>query len=170
MNQTEKDLVAYLAGLKGKKIGFLELKTDVPHWVADIDLDARYDLFTSECIFDDCSDAQAKLFLESFLGKGLSVGWSVSEQLSKLLATHGQLVRHTVEPLLATLDWSSVGTHQLYLSYLAVMKDGALLAERLLDQVPSDCRDGLFLACHRLQSEKLDRKLMEKFMEWSAGS
>ena len=43
------------------------------------------------------------------------------------------------------------------------------MAEQLLDRVPEDCRDGLFLACHKLQSEKLDRKLIAKFMEWGAG-
>ncbi len=46
------------------------------------------------------------------------------------------------------------------------MKGGAALAGRLLDQVPEDGRDGLFLACYRLQSEKLDRKLIEKFTKW----
>lgn len=169
MNQAERELVAYLTELKPKKIGFMELRTDVPGWCADISLDARYGLFASECIFDDCNDAQAKLFLESFLGKNITVGWSVAEQLSKLLAKRGQLISHIVEPLLETRDWTYGNSEVLYLSYLATMKGGAALAEKLLDQVREDFRDALFLACHRLQSEKLDKKLIAKFMEWDAG-
>jgi hypothetical protein len=169
MQPPEQALVSYLAGIKNRKIGFMELRTDVDGWCADISLDARYNLFTSESIFDDCSDAQVKMFLGAFLAHGLSVSWSVSEQLSKLLASRGLLVSDTVDPLLTTLDWSSCGTHQLFLSYLAVQHDGAVSAERLLDRVPEDCRDGLFLACHRLQSEELDRKLIAKFVEWGAG-
>lgn len=171
MNQSERELVAYLTGLKGRKIGFMELHTDVPDSCAEIFLDARYRLFASECIFDDCTDAQAKLFLESFLANGLSVGWEVSLQLSKLLATRGQLVRQTIEPLLMTLDWGTYNIHLLYLSYLALIKEeGPALAGRMLDEVPEDGRDALFLACHRLQSEKLDSKLIEKFMEWGTGN
>ena len=61
MNPSEQVLVSYLAEIKPRKIGFIELRTDVNRWCADISLDARYDLFTSECIFDDCNDAQAKM-------------------------------------------------------------------------------------------------------------
>ena len=147
----------------------MEFRTDVDGWSADISLDARYDLFASECIFDDCNEELAKLLLESFLTNGLSVSWSVSEQLSKLLSKRGLLVSETMDPLLTTLDWSSWSTHQLFLSYLAVREDGAALAIRFLDLVPEDARDGLFLACHLLQSEELDRKLIGKFVEWGAG-
>ena len=169
MHPPEQALVSYLTGIKDRKIGFIELRTDLDGWCADISLDDRYNLFTSESIFDDCNDAQVKMFLGAFLTHGLSVSWSISEQLSKLLSSHGRLVTDTIEPLLTTLDWSSCGTHQLFLSYLAVQPDGAVSAQRLLDQVPEDCRDGLFLACHRLQSEELDRKLIAKFVEWGKG-
>ena len=170
MNTSEQALVSYLAEIKPRKIGFIELQTDIAltGWCVDIHLDARYDLFASECIFDDCDDSQAKLFLESFLTDGLNVSWSVSEQLSKLLSTRGRLVSGIIDPLLSNLDWSSISTRLLFLSYLALREDGAALAIGLLDQVPDDGRDGLFLACHRLQSEDLDRKLMEKFVEWDA--
>jgi len=57
----------------------------------------------------------------------------------------------------------------LFLSYLALRDDGASLAAHLLDEVPEDARDGLFLGCHRLRSEPLDRRLMRKFVEWGAG-
>jgi hypothetical protein len=169
MNPSEQALVSYLTEIKPRKIGFIELRTDVEGWCADIFLDGRYDLFTSECIFDDCNDAEARTFLSAFLGHGLSVCWGVSEQLSKLLSIRGRLVSDIIEPLLTTLDWSSCATHQLFLSYLALRDDGAAWAGRLLDTVPEDARDGLFLACHRLKSEELDRKLIAKFMEWGAG-
>lgn len=166
MRPAEKTLVSYLTRIKDQKIGFIDLRTDVPGWCVDVSLDARYDLFTSECIFDDCSDAEARILLEAFLTVGLSVGWSVSEQLSKLLSKRGQLVSDIIDPLLSKTDWSSVSTRQLYLSYLALRDDGAALADGLIDIVPEDARDGLFLACHRLRSESLDRKLMNRFVKW----
>jgi len=169
VNPSEQALVSYLSGIKDRRIGFMEFRTDVDGWCADIRLDARYDLFTSECIFDDSSDAQVKTFLDAFLTHGLSVSWSVSEQLCKLLSARGRLVGETMDRLLTTLEWSSCSQDQLFLSYLAVREDGAALGIRLLDQVPEDARDGLFLACHRLQSEALDRKLIGKFVEWGAG-
>lgn len=168
MNLSEQALVSYLSEIKGRKIGFMELRTNVDGWCADITLDARYDLFASECIFDDCNDKQAKVFLDAFLGDCFSVSWSVSEQLSKLLSKRGRLVSERMDPLLKTLNWGSVSSHQLFLSYLAVRDDGAAVASDLLDIVPEDARDGLFLACHRLRSESLDRKLMKKFVGWSA--
>jgi hypothetical protein len=169
MSPAEQALVSYLADIKPRKIGFIELRTDsaATGWCADIHLDARYDLFASECIFDDCNDSQAKLFLQSFLADGLNVSWSVSEQLSKLLSIRGRLVSGSIDPLLSTVDWSSISTRLLFLSYLALRQDGATLAMKLLDVVPDDGRDGLFLACYRIQSEALDRMLMEKFLEWN---
>jgi len=166
MNTSEHALVSYLTEIKPRKIGFMELFTNVAGLCADIHLDARYDLFTSECIFDDCDDAQAKLLLNAFLSGDLSVGWSVSEQLSKLLSTRGHLVRETIDHLLITTDWKCCYAKQLFLSYLALRSDGPELAGRLLDQLGDDFRDGLFLACYRLNSEELDRKLMAKFVEW----
>ncbi|MFA6286349.1 MAG: hypothetical protein WC661_03125 [Opitutaceae bacterium] len=169
MNPSEQALVSYLTGIKDQKIGFIELYTDGDGWCADISLDARYDLFASECIFDDCNDAQAKTFLAAFLAHDLSVGWSIAQQLSKLLSTRGHLVSETINLLLTTLDWRSYATQQLFLSCLASHDDGASLAIRLLDEVPEDSRDGLFLSCHRLRSEPLDRRLMKKFVEWDTG-
>jgi hypothetical protein len=37
---------------------------------------------------------------------------------------------------------------------------------QLLDVVGDDFRDGLFIACLRINSEELDRKLIRKFPEW----
>ncbi len=169
MNPAEQALVSYLTQIKPYKIGFLELWTDENGWCANLDLDARYNLFTSECIFDDCSDTQARLLLEAFLTNRLSVSWSVSQQLSKLLSKRGRLVKEIMDPLLEKLDWSCCSAEQLFLSYLAVRDDGASWAARLLDEVREDFRDGIFLACFKLKSEELDRKLIKKFIEWEAG-
>lgn len=168
MNSVEQALVAYLAEIKPRKIGFIDLLTEVEGNCADLHLDARYDLFASECIFDDCNDEQAKVFLTAFLKQELAVSWSVSEQLCKLLSSRGKLVSEIIEPLLATIDWRSCYTSQLFLSYLCLKDDGAGIASKLLDIVREDFRDGLFLACYRLKSESLDRKLIAKFIEWEA--
>jgi hypothetical protein len=168
MNTPEQELLAYLAEIQPRKRGFSTLRIDEPGGRAQIDLDASYDLFTSKCIFDDCTDEQARMFLKAFVDRSLSVGWSLSIQLSKLLAVRGRLVSDIMEPLLTTLKWNSCETRVLFLSYLAVRDNGAALAARLLDEVPDDGRDGLFLACYRLKSEELDRKLIGKFIEWDA--
>ena len=168
MSPAEETLVSYLTEIKPRKIGFVDFRTDAGGWCADVDLDARYDLLTAECIFDDCSDSQAKVLLDAFITNRFSVGWSVSEQLSKLLSRRGRLVREHMDTLLEALDWSRFSDDQLFLSYLAVRDDGASLADGLLDVVQEDFRDGLFLACFRLRSEPLDRKLMRKFIEWEA--
>jgi hypothetical protein len=170
MNQTERELVNYLTTVKDRKVGFMQLRTDVDGWCADISLDASYDPFTSKCIFDDCNDAQAKTLLTAFLTHRLSVSPSVSEQLSKLLSTRGRLVADVIDPLLKTLNWGTCSNHLLFLSYLALSQDGSELAQHLLDVVPEDGRDGLFLACYILHSEPLDRKLIEKFVEWDSES
>jgi hypothetical protein len=166
MRQTEQYLVSYLDRIRASKPGFLELHTETKDGCIDISLDARFDLFASECIFDDCGDEEAKRILEAFLTQNLNLGWDLSLQLCKLLATHGRLVRETMEPLLETLNWSCVYQEQLFLSYLAVRDDGEDWAARMLDVMREDFRDGLLLACYRLHSESLDRKLMAKFLEW----
>ena len=166
MNSAERALVTYLTGIKERTLGFMELCTDVPGWSVDIHLDAHYSLFASQCIFDECTDSEATLFLEAFLTGNLSVSWSVFIQLSKLLSKRGKLVSGIIDPLMAKLEWTSYSVRLLFLSYLAVREDGAVQAMKLLDVVPDDGRDGLFLGCHRIQSKELDRKLMKKFLEW----
>jgi hypothetical protein len=169
MTAAEEEIVSYLKCIQPSKIGLMKVRTDEPKFAAVIaELDARYRLFTPECIFDDCTDEQAKSFLESFI-QGLSINWELSIELCKLLSRRGHLVAGTVEPLLASVDWINFTfNRQLLLSYLAVRKEGDTLAERLLDQVREDFRDGLLLACYRIESEMLDRKLMKKFLQWEA--
>ncbi|MCG3136634.1 MAG: hypothetical protein HJJLKODD_00469 [Phycisphaerae bacterium] len=166
MNSSEHALISCLQEIKPQKIGFIELHTDLEGFCADILLDARYDLFASECLFDECTDAQAKTFLTGFVNREFNVGYGVLEQLSKLLSIRGRLISESIDPLLMTLDWNDFGSHQLFLSYLTLRDDGAVWAARLLDEVPEDFRDGLFLACYKLHSEELDRKLMVKFLQW----
>lgn len=125
MKPAEAVLVSYLTAIQPRKMGFIDLRTDVPGWCVVADFDARYRLFTSECIFDDCTDEQAKLFLESFM-QGLSVNWNVSIELSKLLSRRGHLVTDAMDSLLTTVDWSCFAHQQLCLSYLALRADGPL--------------------------------------------
>jgi hypothetical protein len=169
MTAAEEEIFTFLKSLLPWKVGLLDVRADEPKFAAVIVvLDARYRLFTPDCVFDDCTDEQAKSFLEYFI-QGLSINWELSIELCKLLSRRGHLVTETVEPLLASMDWSSFTfNRQLLLSYLAAMNGGNTLAERLLDQVQADFRDGLLLACYRLQSEILDRKLMKKFEQWEA--
>lgn len=169
MTAAEEAIASYLKSIQPKRIGLLEVSTDEPEFTAVIaEFDGRYGLFSPDCIFDDCTDEQAKLFLESFI-QGLSINWELSIEICKLLSRRGHLVAEIVEPFLASVDWSCFTfNRQLLLSYLAVRPNGAVVAERLLDDVREDFRDGIFLACYRLNSEILDRKLMKKFTQWDA--
>ena len=167
MQPPERVLISYLSEIKDRHVGFLSL--DLDNGYISVVLDASFDLFALPCIFDDCSDAQARVFLEAFVQQKLNVTWELAIQLTKLLSKRGRLVSGLLDRLLISQDWSSYGSPLLLLSYLAVRDDGAALAIPLLDQVPEDGRDGLLLACHRLHSEALDRKLFWKFSEWGSG-
>ncbi len=168
MKQNEQELFSFLSMVKENTLGFLDLS--IEDGCIIVDLDARYDFFTAESIFEDCNQAQAKLFLESFVIGDLNVNWDISLQLSKLLSTRGFLISDLIEPMLSRLDWHSYSSPQLLLSYLAIMNGGVEWAYQLLDQVPEDARDGLLLACYKLNSQKLDKKLMGKFVEWGASN
>jgi len=166
-NETEMDLIRFLKSVENDpQSGILALRTDAPGLCIEVALDSRHDWLADSGLFDRCNDDLATRFLEAFVAGKLSVNFPIAMQLSKLLAKRGGLIRETIEPLLATPDWRSLSAPSLLLSYLALHGEGERIAMQLLDTVPEDCRDGLFLACYRRESEVLDRKLMQKFAAW----
>ncbi len=68
--------------------------------------------------------------------------------------------------IIAKTDWSSYGSNGLLLSYLGSVKGADAQIRRLLDIVPEDGRDGLFVACWKSQSARVQKKLLEKFERW----
>jgi hypothetical protein len=170
--EVKQRFLSYLESIKDETLGFMEISNIPEKHVFDVYLDASFEMFTSRGLFDAATDEQATFFLNSFLDQNFHCGWGLSEQLSKLLSVRGHLVAQRMTDLFDSLlqKQSWVGTYQLFLSYLVLHPDGAKLAIQLLDQVDEDCRDGLFLACYRIDSEELDRKLIKKFQEWDADS
>ena len=168
-NAAETEMLAYLQEVRGKEIGFMDLRLHEHDVCVAMELDARFEnLYEPKCVFDGCTDEQAKLFLDAFLDSSISMDWATSVQLCKLLSKRGRLVRNKIETILKTHQFVSCSQHVLFLSYLALAEDGATQALRFLDVAPEDGRDGLFLACYLLNTPELDRKLQEKFLQWEA--
>ncbi len=126
------------------------------------------DYFDDECIYDSCSDGTCRELLLDFLESRTSGSPPVALELSKLLSKRGFVVRDRMEPLFLDPDAYFSHSKSLFLSYLVVMENGETRAIQLLDHVPGDSRDGLFLACYRLGTESIFKKLIEKVREWQA--
>ena len=122
--------------------------------------------FAAPFIFDECSDDDAKLLLESFIDFRSLYQYDLAVQLSRLLARRGVLVRARMGRILAKTDWSSYGSNGLLLSYLASRKGSDPLICRLLDTVGEDNRDGLFIACWYSSGKKVQKCLKRKFESW----
>jgi len=131
-----------------------------------LDFDGGPDYFDEECIYDSCSDTICRELLLDFLDCCTPTSWSVQLELSKLLSKRGFVVRERIEPIL--LNQGDYISHykSLFLSYLAIMPKGEARVLQLLDSVPDDSRDGLFLACYRMSTESIFRRVVEKVREW----
>ena len=122
--------------------------------------------FDAPFIFDECSDDDAKLLLESFIDFRSLYQYDLAVQLSRLLARRGALVRGRMGRVIVKTDWSSYVSNGLLLSYLASRKGSDPLICRLLDIVGEDNRDGLFLACWHSSGKKVQKCLKRKFESW----
>ncbi len=131
-----------------------------------VEIDGGPGLFEEACVFDHTSDETAAEILKSFLSVPLNVGWELRCELAKLLVKRGHLVTDLVEPIIQGDAWVNHPAGFLALASLATAPDGESRVLELLDTVPEDSRDGLFLACWWLDSRPVDRKLILKFTEW----
>lgn len=118
-------------------------------------------------LFSDVSDEEAKLLLSTFVDGKTFCTYDIMRHLSRLLTTKGLLVSRKMDKMLERTDWESYAAPQLLLSYLAVKPDGDKWILRLLDIVPEDCRDGLFLACWYLDDFGVNKRLLAKLAAWS---
>ena len=134
------------------------------------------DYFDDECIYDPVDDATALWLLNDWLDDKPYVGWNVHRELSKLLAKRGHLVRDRVEPIVRQLaalrpdegGFTPWAEHQLCLSFLWRMEDGESLAVRLIDRVPEDFRDGLLLACYKVNTPAVYEAVKAAVRQWEA--
>ena len=122
--------------------------------------------------FQDASDAEAAAILRFWIlhetRQTKEFGYPLACSLGHLLAEKGRLVEDQIAPILRETDWTSYGVPDFLLAGLAAFPDGAKRAIKLLDIVPEDYCDGLFLACWHLPSPRVQRKLLSKFLEWTA--
>ena len=122
--------------------------------------------------FGDTSDAEAAAILRFWLlhvtRKTIKFGFELSCHLGSLLAQNGRFVEDLLDPVLRQTDWNSYASPQILLAGLAATPDGAERAVELLDIVPEDARDGLFIACWYLPALPVQRKLLAKFVEWTS--
>ena len=118
-------------------------------------------------LFSDVSDEEAKLLLKEFISDKTYCTFEVLLHFARLMAQKGTLVAEQMDGVVQSTDWGSYASPQLLLSYLAVKPDGADWIVRLLDVVPPDARDGLFIACWYCRDGRVHRKLLCKFEEWT---
>ena len=119
-------------------------------------------------LFEECLDVEAKLLLECFLASTPPCEWELDCQLARLAATRGQLVLADAMAVIDREDWSGINPRQLLLAFLATFPDFKVRLPKMLENSLPDFRDGLFLACWHLNDSVVNRRLREKFEEWSA--
>ena len=122
------------------------------------------DIFDERCIFLECSDAELILLFNAVIDK-LPLNWDILCEICKMLLTKGALVKERVEKIIfdSEFDFSN---RQLLYAYLGSSMQYENKIIELLDVIPEDFRDGLFMACYRLNTLAICRKLMNKFTEW----
>lgn len=135
------------------------------------------DYFDDDCIYDPCDDPTAARVMGGFItADSVPVGFNVCREISKLISKRGQLVHDQLMPVIDLLSGADVdrdgfgvfAKHQLCLSYLALPPNGESIALHLLDRVPEDCLDGLFLACYRLNTRAIYERVTSNVRRWVA--
>lgn len=132
-----------------------------------------YDPFGEIPLEDDwllksMTDEESVLVLNRFLDGDTDCAHDLLCQFARLLVEKGGLIRSRLQGFYQEKDWSSYSAPHLTLSGLVHLSDAATCIRKLLDVVPEDCRDGLLLACWYLNDLSVNKRLCEKFEEWTA--
>ncbi len=157
------ELVQEINSGKGYALEGVLPSEEYPHY----DISGAPAVWVAESVFDGCSEAECREVLEAFISGELPCGTELGGELAKLLAKRGHCVAELVEPLIAGRDWSSFENDFFLLGYLACMSGGDVAVCRLVEVVPEDFRDGLFVAALAMDSERVDDCLANKFLEWN---
>lgn len=113
-------------------------------------------------IFEECSDEELILLFTALI-ETQPLDWDMAFKIAKLLPKKGYLLKNTLDGCIANFFCNY---NQLLLAYLGSDQKYESEIIKLLDEVPEDARDGLFLACEALNTPAICRKLMEKFTQW----
>lgn len=126
------------------------------------------DYFSDQCIFDGCTQEEIILLLQSFCTESYikNYSWQVCCELSKLLAKYGKLIAKEVEDFIFHDKASNFTNASLHLSYFATDEKWEEWCLKCLDLCNEDFRDGIFLACYRLDTLNIYLSLVKHFTEW----
>ena len=115
-------------------------------------------------IFKECSEEELTLLFSALI-ENKALCWDIALEIAKLLPEKG----HLIEDKFSIDDWDAnnfYSFNQLLLAALGSDQKYESEIIKLLDAVPVDARDGLFMACKALNTPAICRKLMEKFTQW----
>ena len=124
--------------------------------------------YDDKCIFDDCSKDEIIKLLLSFCSSSYYVrfSWQVCCELSKLLSKHGKLIAEEAENFIFADKVNHFRNVALHLSYLSTDVKWEEFCVACIDICEEDYRDGLFLACYRLNTFSIYKSLVEHFEGW----
>ena len=115
-------------------------------------------------IFKECSEEELTLLFSALI-ENKALNWDIALEIAKLLPEKG----HLIEDKFSIDDWAAnpfYGFNQLLLAALGSDQKYESEIIKLLDAVPVDARDGLFMACEALNTPAIFCKLIEKFTLW----
>ena len=119
-----------------------------------------------ECVFAECNDDETSSLLTAWLMGELKGDRDLEFQLARLLAMRGALVGELAAKIIREESWNGFNCKQLFLSYICNMEDFKNRLSQCLATMPSDFRDGLFIAAMSAETQDVDEILIDAFSEW----
>lgn len=120
----------------------------------------------SDWLFQSATEDEAEVLLQPFIAGGLEIGPGLSCEMSRLLAEKGYVVKKQLRRIFESTDWSLYATPSHILSGLHYLPNWTVHVERLLQIVPEDWRDGLFLSIWVKGGRDAETLLLERFEDW----
>ena len=117
-----------------------------------------------QSIFRECSEDELTLLFSALI-ENKALDWGIALEIAKILPEKG----HLIEDKFSIDDWDAntfYSCKQMLLAALGCDQKYESVIIKLLDAVPVDARDGLFMACEALNTPAIFCKLMEKFTLW----
>lgn len=126
------------------------------------------DFYADHCLFDGCSTEETRRLLEAFCSVSYYeiFSWQVCCELGKLLAKYGKLIEGKAEDFIFSDQANHFRETALHLSYFATDQKWEAWCLKCLDLCEEDFRDGLFLACYRLNTPDIYSSLVRHFSKW----
>lgn len=121
-------------------------------------------LLDEKCIFSDCTDAELVQLFNAVIERKY-LDFDIIGEICKMLPEKGCLVSDKLEKIIFQTEFD-YSNYQLLFAYLGCDKKYEAKVIEFLDTISKDFRDGLFIACDRLNTPSIIRKMFEKFTQW----